>query len=97
LWTDAEVLHVRRAKSGALQRLAMLNGCCAEQGGMALIQAESHVDELAAEWSGEELQLRMKPARNLSLYAPGVARVLCNGRPAECARSGDWLDVQVAE
>jgi hypothetical protein len=97
LWTDAEVLHVRRAKSGALQRLAMLNGCCAEQGGMALIQAESHVDELAAEWSGEELQLRMKPARNLGLYAPGVARVLCNGRSAESARRGDWLDVQGAE
>jgi hypothetical protein len=97
LWTDAEVLHVRRAKSGALQRLAMLNGCCAEQGGMALLKAESHVDELAAEWSGEELQLRMKPARNLSLYAPGVARVLCNARPAECARRGDWLDVQGAE
>jgi hypothetical protein len=94
VWTDAEVLFLRRAKAGAILRLVIVNGCCAEQDGRPLVCAESLLDEFEAAWSGEELNIHMKPLRRLEIFAAGATRVLCNGSPAKFDRRGDWLDVR---
>jgi hypothetical protein len=94
LWTDAEVAVLRRIKSGEAVRIVLVNGCCAESGGQALVRADSMFDELDALFDGDALAIHARPARRFSLHAPHTRHARLNGKPAKFARHGEWIEFQ---
>ncbi|MBI1749150.1 MAG: alginate lyase family protein [Acidobacteria bacterium] len=92
LWSDAEVTFLRREKSGAPARLVLVNGCCAESGGQALVRADSMFDELDALFEGDALEIHARPARRFALHAPRAQEARLNGKPAAFTRRGEWIE-----
>jgi hypothetical protein len=62
--------------------------------GQEILCAESMLDELEVIWNREEIEVRAKPARRITLFAPDVARTTLNGKPAAFERCGDWIVLQ---
>lgn len=92
LWTDAEVAFLRRTKSGAAARFVLVNGCCAESGGQALVRADSMFDELDAIFEDDTLDIHARPARRFALHAPRAQHARLNGEPAAFTRHGEWVE-----
>ncbi len=94
--SDAELLWVRRDTSGSLQCLTMLNGCCVDSAGRALLRAESYLDRLEMSRTGDLLEMDALPARAMRIYAPGATRVRVNNSEVRATRSGDWMELPAA-
>ncbi len=92
LWTDAEVAFLRRTKTGAAARFVLVNGCCAESGGQALVRADSMFDELDALFDGDALEIHARPAQRFALHAPRAQLVRLNGKPEAFTRRGEWIE-----
>ncbi|HEV8385527.1 MAG TPA: alginate lyase family protein [Candidatus Acidoferrales bacterium] len=92
LWTDAEVAVLRRTKADEASRFVLVNGCCAESGGRALVRADSMFDELDALFEGEAAEIHARPARRFALHAPHARHARLNGKPAKFSRDGEWIE-----
>jgi hypothetical protein len=93
LWTDAQVCFLRLGTDGRPLRFVLVNGCCAATGGKPLLRVDSLLDMLDVARSGELLDVYMRPARRLLLYAPGASAARVNGAESPVLRHGDWIEI----
>jgi hypothetical protein len=91
---DAEAALLRRSAGGAVEKLALVNGCCSSAAGRAVVRAASMLDEFCAQFSAGRADVSMRPARRFALCAPGAEALSINGRPAAMKQCGDWIEFE---
>jgi hypothetical protein len=94
LWTDAEVVFVRRSASGQVERFAMCNGCCASLAGQSLLRVDSMLNLLNVVREGHWLKIDSQPQLEFDFFAPGASTADYCGKKIELMRSGDWVRVK---
>jgi hypothetical protein len=92
-FTDAEALFLRQAKSGQLERLAIVNGSRAEIDSQLLVQADRIVDALDVNRREDRVEILLPLRCRLRLYLPGVSEARVNGKRASFVRDGGWIEL----
>lgn len=92
--TDAELVFGRRLASGALVRLAMINGSALEIEGRKILQAERKLDELNITWAAEGLTVQASPAVPIRVYIPDKLEMPPDKGKVFSVRGNDWIQFQ---
>jgi len=92
LATDAELAFARWTKTGGVVRLVLVNGSRAASRGL-LLQADRPVSEFDMLGQAGVLEIHAQPVCRMRVFAPGIAEVRLNGRPAAWRRSGYEIEL----